>query len=104
MNRLKLKSEQRVSAQLVIVWGRFLPFRSKLKRKEESDLTPLDESRFCVSILEFGERKEVRMARKRFTPEQIVGMLREAEVRLFQGEKVEGICRGLGITEQTYYR
>jgi len=44
------------------------------------------------------------MARKRFTPEGIIGMLREAEVRLSQGEKVKGICRGLGITEQTYYR
>lgn len=44
------------------------------------------------------------MARKRFTPEQIIGMLREAEVRLSQGEKVKGICRSLGITEQTYYR
>ena len=44
------------------------------------------------------------MARKRFTPEQIIGMLREAEVRLSQGEKVKGICRGFGITEQTYYR
>lgn len=44
------------------------------------------------------------MVRKRFTPEQIIGMLREAEVRLSQGEKVKGICRGLGITEQTYYR
>ena len=31
-------------------------------------------------------------------------MLREAEVRLSQGEKVKGICRGLGIMEQTYYR
>jgi putative transposase len=44
------------------------------------------------------------MARKRFTPEQIIAMLREAEVRVFQGEKVEGICRSVGITEQTYYR
>jgi len=43
------------------------------------------------------------MAGKRFTPEQIIGMLREAEVRLSQGEKAKGICRGLGITEQTYY-
>jgi len=31
-------------------------------------------------------------------------MLREAEVRLSQGEKVKGICRGPGVTEQTYYR
>ena len=44
------------------------------------------------------------MARKRFTPEQIIGLLREAEVRLSQGEKVKGICRSLGITEQTDYR
>ena len=44
------------------------------------------------------------MARKRFTPEQIIGMLREAEVRLSQGEGVKVICRSLGITEQTYYR
>ena len=43
------------------------------------------------------------MTRKRFTPEQIIGMLREAEVRLSQGENVEGICRSLGITEQSYY-
>jgi putative transposase len=38
---------------------------------------------------------------KRFTPEQIIGKLREAEVRLSQGEKVKGICRGLAITERT---
>jgi len=44
------------------------------------------------------------MARKRFTPEQIIGMLREAEVRLSQGENVQGVCRSLGIVEQTYYR
>jgi len=44
------------------------------------------------------------MARKRFTPERIIGMLRETEVRLSQGEGVKGICRSLGITEQTYYR
>jgi len=44
------------------------------------------------------------MSRKRFTPEQIIGMLREAEVRLSKGEKIKSICRSLGITEQTYYR
>ena len=31
-------------------------------------------------------------------------MLREAEVRLSQGEKIGKICRGLGISEQSYYR
>ena len=39
------------------------------------------------------------MSRKRFTPEQIIGMRREVEVRLSQGENVKGICRNLGITE-----
>jgi len=39
--------------------------------------------------------RRLGMARKRFRPEQIIGMLREA---------VKGICRSLGITEQTYYR
>ncbi|KQZ22779.1 hypothetical protein ASD50_21205 [Mesorhizobium sp. Root552] len=36
------------------------------------------------------------MARKNYTDEQIIGMLREAEVRLSQGEKTGSICRGLG--------
>jgi transposase-like protein len=44
------------------------------------------------------------MARKRYTPEQIIGMLREAEVRLSQDEKIGAICRSLGISEQSYYR
>ena len=44
------------------------------------------------------------MSRKRYTPEQIIGMLREAEVRLSQGDKIGSICRCLGISEQSYYR
>jgi putative transposase len=44
------------------------------------------------------------MSRKRFSPEQIIGMLREAEVRLSKGEKIKSLYRSLGITEQTYYR
>jgi putative transposase len=44
------------------------------------------------------------MARKRYTTEQIIGHLREAEVRLGQGQTVGTICRGLAITEQAYYR
>jgi putative transposase len=44
------------------------------------------------------------MARKRFTAEQIIGMLREAEVQLAKGLKVKAVCRQLSITEQTYYR
>lgn len=44
------------------------------------------------------------MSRKRYTPEQIISMLREAEVALAQGEKIGVICRGLGVSEQSYYR
>lgn len=42
--------------------------------------------------------------RKRYTPEQIIGMLREAEVRLSQGETVSEVSRGLGVSEQSFYR
>jgi len=44
------------------------------------------------------------MKRKRFTVEQIIRMLREAEVHLSQGKSVKLLSRELGITEQTYYR
>jgi len=44
------------------------------------------------------------MARKRFTSEQIITMLREAEVLLNQGSTVIEVARKLGIAEQTYYR
>jgi putative transposase len=44
------------------------------------------------------------MARKRYSVEQIINHLREAEVRLAQGETVGAICRGIGVSEQSYYR
>lgn len=44
------------------------------------------------------------MARKRFTPEEIIGKLRQAEVMLSQGSGTAEVCRAIGITEQTYYR
>lgn len=44
------------------------------------------------------------MSRKNYKPEQIIGMLREAEVRLSQGTTVGELCRGFGISEQSYYR
>jgi putative transposase len=44
------------------------------------------------------------MSRKRFTPEQIIGKLREAEVSLAQGQTTGQVCRSLGIAEQTFYR
>jgi putative transposase len=44
------------------------------------------------------------MPRKRYTPEQIINSLREAEVLLSQGSTTKEAARQLGITEQTYYR
>jgi transposase-like protein len=44
------------------------------------------------------------MARRRFTSEQIITMLREAEVLLNQGSTVIEVARKLDIAEQTYYR
>jgi putative transposase len=44
------------------------------------------------------------MPRKRYTPEQIIHKLREAEVELAKGQKTLEVIRKLGISEQTYYR
>jgi len=49
------------------------------------------------------EEKEAAMKRKMFTPEQIIGKLREAEVLLSQGQTVGAVSRKLEVTEQTYY-
>ena len=44
------------------------------------------------------------MARKRYTVESIVRMLREAEVELAGGSTVKQVSKKLGINDQTYYR
>jgi putative transposase len=44
------------------------------------------------------------MPRKQYTAEQIIDMLRQAEVELAQGVTIPLVCRKLGITDQTYYR
>jgi len=44
------------------------------------------------------------MSRKRYSPEKIIGMLREAEIVLAQGMTIGQVCRELSISEQTYYR
>lgn len=38
------------------------------------------------------------VARRRHTPEQIIGLPREAEVALAQGQSVAQVCRALGVT------
>ncbi|MBM4013642.1 MAG: transposase [Planctomycetes bacterium] len=45
------------------------------------------------------------MARhKKLAPEQIITMLREAEVKQSQGASIREICKQLAITDQTYCR
>ena len=44
------------------------------------------------------------MARKRYTPEHIIRLLRQAEVLSSQGKSVSEISREIGVTENTYYR
>ena len=44
------------------------------------------------------------MAKKGYTPEQIINKLREAEVLLSQGATAGEASRKIGVTEQTYYR
>ncbi|MFA6044922.1 MAG: transposase, partial [Phycisphaerales bacterium] len=41
---------------------------------------------------------------KRYTAEQIVNKLREAEVELSKGQTIPVVAKKLGITDQTYYR
>ncbi len=44
------------------------------------------------------------MARKGYTPEQIIRKLREAEVFIAEGMNAVEASRKIGVTEQTYYR
>jgi transposase-like protein len=44
------------------------------------------------------------MSRKRYSPEEIVNKLREAEVLISKGQAISQVCKQIGITDQTYYR
>ena len=44
------------------------------------------------------------MTRKRYTPEQIIRKLREAEVMVSQGKTISQAARQIGIVDQTYYK
>ena len=44
------------------------------------------------------------MPRKRYSPEQIIYKLRQAEVLLSQGQTVAQACKEIETSEQTYYR
>jgi len=42
--------------------------------------------------------------RKNMTPAQIINHLRKAEVELANGKTVREVCKGLEISEHTFYR
>ncbi len=44
------------------------------------------------------------MAKRRFSPEQIITHLRQVEILVGQGKTAGEACRQIGVTEQTYYR
>ena len=44
------------------------------------------------------------MARKAYTPEQIINKIREAEILISRGATTVEASRKIGVTEQTYYR
>jgi len=44
------------------------------------------------------------MPKKRFSAEEIIHKLREAEVLLSQGKAVSQACKQIGISDQTYFR
>ena len=43
------------------------------------------------------------MPTKRYSTEQIVSKLRQAEVELGRGLRTPAMCKKLGVSEQTYY-
>jgi len=50
------------------------------------------------------DRRSHKMARKRYTSEQIIRYLRQAEVLTSQDRSISEICREIGVSENTYYR
>jgi len=50
------------------------------------------------------DRRKLIMPRKRYTAEQIIRYLRQAEVLSSQHKNVSEICREIGVSENTYYR
>jgi putative transposase len=44
------------------------------------------------------------MAKKGYTPEQIINKLREAEILLSQGETMAVVSKKFGVSAHTYYR
>jgi putative transposase len=50
------------------------------------------------------QRREAVMPRKRYSTEQIINKLRQAEVLLSQGRSIREVAKELAISDHTYYR
>lgn len=48
-------------------------------------------------------REDLGMARKRYSADEIVNKLRQAEVELSKGSTVAQMCKQIGVTDQMYY-
>lgn len=44
------------------------------------------------------------MVRRRYTTEQIIGYLREVEIKTSQGRSIDDVLRELGVVGSVYYR
>ena len=44
------------------------------------------------------------MAKKGYSPEQIINKLREAEIQLQQGATIAVVSKNIGVSSHTYYR
>ena len=67
-------------------------------------LLPAPDAEVEISASGSFEKGDKQMARKRFSVEQIINHLREAEVLLAQGKTVGEICRHIGVSGRSYYR
>jgi putative transposase len=60
--------------------------------------------KLVLEMFTWTKKGDFGMGKKRYTTEQIIVKLREAEVELSRGKSVVAACRQIGITDQTYYR
>jgi transposase-like protein len=44
------------------------------------------------------------MSKRKYTSEEVIHKLREADVVLGQGRSIAQACKQIGVTDQTYYR
>jgi len=79
--------------------------RGQRNRLRAIDLTPVNGASVYERI-QTGRSPEriFQMPKKRYDVDQIIPMLRRADVELGKGRKVPEVCKMLGIVQQTYYR